>query len=331
VLCPNPPASNGGNYINQCNVPLVSVTAANPGLKPEKSTSKTLGIILEPTKWISMTADYYDIKIDNMIISGNQDPLLFAAAQPVRGTPVPEPYRTSGGTLVTQTPPVGDIGYFSIPYINLGYLETKGFEFDITNHFDLGELGKIRTDLDWTLISDYVLSMPAYPQLGVPALGAYQLVGTHGPNEISADTGTPRNRGRFNMTWDRGPVEVSATVNYVSGFGVTDPSWSTNPFGVDLSTCSGMFEWATEYHGSGFFPSGNAPTNLCHIPSFTDVDLYASYTFDKHWKIHGSVGNVFDRQAPQDAQTYASPNLNTAYHLDGAVGRSFLVGAAYTF
>ena len=98
-----------------------------------------------------------------------------------------------------------------------------------------------------------------------------------------------------------------------------------------MSTCQGAFAFASEYHGGTFFPAGNPPTNLCKIPSFTDVDLYVSYTVDKHWRIHGSIGNVFDREAPTDAQTYASPNLNTAYHLSGAIGRSYLVGAAYDF
>jgi iron complex outermembrane receptor protein len=44
--------------------------AGNPDLKPETSRSFTLGTIYEPTRWLSFTADYYNVKKSNLITSG---------------------------------------------------------------------------------------------------------------------------------------------------------------------------------------------------------------------------------------------------------------------
>jgi len=314
LLCGNPGGATGvGNYPDQCSVPAVFTTSANPALQPEKSTSKTFGVILEPVKWASFSADYYDIKIDNLIISGSVDPNLPSTT--VRGAPVSQTYNSPTGPI-NQTPAVGDFLYYATLYTNLGYIETKGFEYELRNNFDLGAAGKIHTDLMWTLLSSYVLAIPGSPTV--------ELVGTHGPTQISADTGTPRNKAKFSLTWEKGPYEVTTTVNYVGGFGVDDPSYGQY-------TCDQAIGAATQYHGSAFFPANGQPGSFCHVSSYTDVDLYGSWQVDKHWQLHGSVSNLFDREAPQDAQTYAIPNLNTAFHMNGAIGRAFLVGATYKF
>ena len=54
----------------------------------------------------------------------------------------------------------------------------------------------------------------------------------------------------------------------------------------------------------------------------------------KRWTVHGSILNVFNRDAPLDFQTYgsaASTFYNPALHQSGAVGRYFNIGATYTF
>ena len=63
----------------------------------------------------------------------------------------------------------------------------------------------------------------------------YHLAGTHGPAFVSEDTGNPRTRGAFTLTWNKGPFEVSTTLNYISHYGVTDPSEGMADCGDALS------------------------------------------------------------------------------------------------
>ncbi|WP_163434526.1 TonB-dependent receptor domain-containing protein, partial [Escherichia coli] len=44
----------------------------NPAIKPETSRSFTLGTIFEPTPWLSFTADYFNVKKSNLIVTGPQ-------------------------------------------------------------------------------------------------------------------------------------------------------------------------------------------------------------------------------------------------------------------
>lgn len=48
-------------------------------------------------------------------------------------------------------------------------------------------------------------------------------------------------------------------------------------------------------------------------------------------ELYGSVRNLFDRVAPYDPQTYGGVNYNPTFHLAGAIGRFFSVGARYTW
>ena len=53
-------------------------TSGTPGLKPEKSTSFTGGFVAQPTRWLSLTADYYHIKKTDVIVGA--DPTAAIAA-----------------------------------------------------------------------------------------------------------------------------------------------------------------------------------------------------------------------------------------------------------
>jgi len=45
----------------------------------------------------------------------------------------------------------------------------------------------------------------------------------------------------------------------------------------------------------------------------------------------GAIRNLFDRLPPYDPQTYGAVNYNPTYHLAGAIGRFYTVGARLTW
>ena len=99
-------ASNPNGYaLGQYGLGRTSI--GNPNLSPEKSTSYTLGTILEPVRGISFTIDYFKIRVNNVIanISGQeQTDALNAYFQTgnttaVPGVPRSRAFRTSSSRL----------------------------------------------------------------------------------------------------------------------------------------------------------------------------------------------------------------------------------------
>lgn len=153
----------------------------------------------------------------------------------------------------------------------------------------------------------------------------YHLAGSHGPAFVSTDTGTPRTRAAFTLTWERGPMQLAATVNYISGFSVTDPSY-------------GIPDCATAL--SAEFPTTPPPAQFCRVPSFTELNVVGRYDVSKKLQLHAGVTNLLNRRAPRDLQTFGSAGngaqqggapYNPAYHQDGAVGPMLTIGGTYQF
>ncbi|PMZ82671.1 TonB-dependent receptor, partial [Pseudomonas sp. FW306-2-11AD] len=44
----------------------------NPNIQPEKSKSFTVGTVVEPVRWLTLTADYFNVKKSNLIVTGPQ-------------------------------------------------------------------------------------------------------------------------------------------------------------------------------------------------------------------------------------------------------------------
>lgn len=316
VLCPNPANINAkGNYPSQCTFQLVGGQLPGKNLKPVKSTNETLGFIIEPTKNFSVSADWYSIKLTDDIVSQLQVGGIGSYTELVRAAPATLPFcnDASGACAASQVTPVGLASYGVFPYLNASETKTEGLDVDLQSHFDIGDFGQIKAELNYTHVIEYKVTAGGT---------TYQLSGTHGPSSISGDTGNPKDRAVLTLSWLKGPVTVAATVNYTSHFAITDPS-------SGLNTCAdGLL------YDSRFVPGAGVPGYLCTIRTFVDTNLYASYSLTDNLVLHGAVTNVFNAQAPVDVQTYGGGGgypYDPSLHQDGAIGRFFLVGAAYKF
>jgi len=318
ILCPDP-ANPGapGSFPTQCAQGLALLVGSNPALKPETSKGFTLGLVVEPAKGLSATLDFYSIKLSNQIVIGS-------AATKVRGTnftPI-EQVQPDGSTLLV-VPPVAPIAYVQLGYINANSTATSGVDVGVQFRSRVADLGSFRSDLTVSYIAKYDLTVD-----GV----TYHLAGTHGPFAVSGDTGNPRTRAQWANTFERGPWQITGTLNYISSYGVTDPS-------AGMATCldalaNGMGAASIPYQGvlaNGVIPNGVG----CRVGSFTTFDAYVRYAINKRFDIHGSVVNLFNASAPQDWATYGGAEgavpWNPSLHAQGAIGRSFSIGATYNF
>jgi len=299
VQAPNLPAG----VSNPCSIDPPALQLSTPHLKPEKSTSFTLGTIFEPNKVWNATLDYYRITVRDQIISAGQLG-QFALDD-----------ASSVGTTITRDSS-GNILFYTYPFLNANTTTTSGIDADVVGRFDLKEAGNLKAEVQVSYMIQYDLDAQ-----GV----TYHLAGTHGPAFVSQDTGTPRTRGAFTLTWDKGPFELSSTVNYISHYSVTDPSEGIPDCATALST---------------EFPNGNAPSRFCHVESFTELNVTGRYNVNEHLQVHAGVINLLNRHAPYDLQTFGGAGngapqggapYNPSYHQDGAVGTMITLGGVYTF
>jgi len=82
--------------------------------------------------------------------------------------------------------------------------------------------------------------------------------------------------------------------------------------------------------GQGKIPDAS----MCKVGSFTTLDLSGRYEVNKSLSFNFSVLNALNAGFPLDWATYGSPGvapLNPSLHIQGAIGRSFNLGAVYKF
>jgi iron complex outermembrane receptor protein len=221
---------------------------------------------------------------------------------------------TTTPTLFSQGEPL----YTLAAYENAGKILIEGLDVDLLTHFDIGNFGKITTQLNYSHIFEYNASSCYDGQCAT-----VYLAGTHGPSGISGDTGNPQDRAVLTVSWDRGPIDITATVNYVGHYSLNDPS-------VGETTCA---DAVADYGGIKFGVTGVYPTQYCTVHHFTDVNLYGSYMINRHFTVFGSIDNLFNTPPPVDIATYGAGELayNSALAQAGAVGMLFDVGFKYTF
>jgi iron complex outermembrane receptor protein len=327
VLCPGGKANVAGTFNALCSYPAVGVEGGNPNLKAVESINSTIGFIFEPFKQLSVSVDWYYIKLMNDIISASSAGGFYTdSIELVRGPSATLPVcintNPAGCTTKPELTPVGYPAYTLIPYVNAGETKTSGFDVDLQSQWDLGDFGGLKAKLDYTIIQQYEL---------IANDTLFNLVGTHGPQSISGDTGNPRQRAVASLTWNEGPVTTTFSVNYQSSFSIIDPSSGYNTCLQALKGRSPSAYGSAISSGVTSLPS--AWNSYCAVEHFTTVNWYGAYQANDHLQFHGSITNLFNSPPPVDLQTYGG-GAELAYSTldqDGAVGRFFLVGATYKF
>lgn len=320
VLCPDGNPSTKGNFPTQCGITPAAVNTTNAALKPETSTSFTLGLLLQPTKSLSARIDYYSIEISQQIITPALD---YSVATPVRSTQLtPIPFVNPDGTTSLKAPPVGVISYYNNQYINANKTKTSGIDIDLEFRDKFADLGEWRSNLIVSQTLKYDLTSGGT---------TYHLVGTHGPSIISGDTGNPKTRIQWINTWTQGPMQWTGTLNYIGGYNITDTSAGMPDCLSALKFSGGA---ATNAFSNLLAKDVIPDPSFCNVKSFTTFDLNLRYTFSKNFSFTGTVLNLFNTAFPLDWATYGGSGgrpINPSLHTQGAIGRSFKVGATYNF
>jgi len=133
-----------------CSFQFSTLTGGNPNLKPEKSTTLTVGTVFEPGKNLSLGVDSFWIYLKNAIVVGGLPTatILQNAAS-----------ATQFASLITRDAN-GNIVFISQTNANLFKENVSGMDIDLKYAFDIGDNGRISILGDGTYYYKFATQNP---------------------------------------------------------------------------------------------------------------------------------------------------------------------------
>lgn len=300
VRCPAGAVLPGGLATDCATGQAIAFTSGNPNIKPETSKSWNLGVVLEPTKSLNVSIDFWRIERNNEILGVDPQLVLnnvagYPSAQVVRDLNNGIPGVANSGTILAVM----------APYANGQSTKTNGVDIDMRYRFPTLDNGiKLSGRLDISHIS----SFDRVNEDG----SVSRYAGTYGPTALSSSAGMPKNRAVMDLTAQSGNWSTTGRINY------TGPIKQFE--NLDDTTCL-----QTYANGESFYPT-------CTVPSFITFDVFGRYQYNKNLEFSASVQNLFDKLPAYDhVASYGATGYNPSYSAIGAIGRYFRAGVKYKF
>ncbi|PJJ97136.1 TonB-dependent receptor [Lysobacteraceae bacterium NML03-0222] len=171
-----------GSANGQCQVDTWS--KANPNLGSEQSKQWSVGVAYDPTEWLSVTLDWYNIKVEDRIKSFSVQELVDMEAA---GIALP------AGLKITRDG-AGSIERVDTGYGNQGWLKTDGADLNIRTRFDFAG-GRLSNWLNVGYVNRYETDDQVY----------------------DGKLGSPKMRANLSNTFSSGPWTFGLSSHYIKG------------------------------------------------------------------------------------------------------------------
>ena len=317
--------ANAGYYANYS---IGRGFVGNPDIEPETAKSYTLGVVVEPTPWLTFTADYFHVKKSNLIVTGPLAGKAIDAYYSVAGQTFASAAAASaaGCAAVAAVAP----GYscnvidgadpsalnalprllvLNAPYVNANFDVVSGLQFTAAANVPITDGLRFRSRLDL----QETIKFNRHLDDGT----VQEFTGSVGPADLSSGGGTPKWRGNWQNTLDFGDFLLTATTYYVGAM----KGIATDQGNLDTSCAATLYKDAQ---------GGNS---FCKINRFIYTDLNATFEVNEDFSFYMMVGNVTNARAPLYANVLytTQPNYLASWHIPGLVGRTFRAGANFRF
>ncbi len=140
ILCPNGVPTPQANPLRDCDLQQFKLQGGNPNLNPEKSTTFTVGVVLEPVKQVTVAIDYWNVHLKDKIgalpeqaIYGNYEKYKARFLRNADGSPLA----------------ILDLNE------NLGEVKTQGIDLGLTLRMPTKVAGNFTFGLDGTYVNQY--------------------------------------------------------------------------------------------------------------------------------------------------------------------------------
>ncbi|WP_343526533.1 TonB-dependent receptor [Sphingomonas sp.] len=306
-------ASNPSYYQGGYSYGLTS--SGNPNLQPEKTEGFTGGVVLNPVRNVTFTVDYFQTRINNVIIPAQIS--ADAIAQ----------YYTNNGKVtapgITVTPGVADqqnpgalplLGFAAGSYKNADTYLVRGLDFSLSANFP------ITADVRWRTIANASRLLRLEQTLEDGTVQRYD--GTLGPCNITSCSGAPHLRASWQNTLDfNGRGNVSLTAYYTSSYS----SVATDAGGVygDCAASAANGQLVTYNNGD---PVQCRSKSVFYLDGHAEVKVQDSFTF------YLDVKNLLDRKPAYEPNAgYGLYQFNPAWSDSLFIGRFVRFGAKVDF
>ncbi len=254
----------------------------NPILKPETSKSVTLGVVATPLKDLSVSLDYYSIKVADAIGSLPPQTTLTQCLKTGDSKFCGLITRDRLGTLWATT-----AAQIVSTNINVASFKTQGVDLGVDYGMRLAELGRV----DMSFLGTYVKESSSE---SAPGLGSYDCAGLYGS---TCGNPMPTWRHKLRGTWAT-PWGVTASLTWRHFSGVK----------VDTSSSNAQL-------------TGTVNEITSKIPSMDYLDLSGSYKLNKTVTLFAGINNLLDKDPPVLVTGAPFGNGNTYPVLYDALGR----------
>ena len=284
---------------------ILGMSQGNTGLEEERSTSWTLGAIVQP-RWVpglTFAVDYYDINIKNVInsptaqtiidncydsVDGIDNIFCKAITRNPNGTFAGQQNVNHGGNQVNFA--TTGVSFLQQPF-NFARQTTRGIDFDLSYTYPSEGDWRLsgRATVAWLLNRDQYTSFVQPDRI----------------TRIKGTLGDPEWSGRLNVTLGYKAIDFGWTLRY-----------------VDKQTTS--VNWRDQFSEQGRPPENADIRPVLWYPTYTYHDIRVDAHFGDH-SLYFGVDNVLDALPPYDllGTEAGAPYTNT--------GRFFYVGAKLKF
>lgn len=266
----------------------------NPFLKPEKSNTFSFGVALEPLKDLTVTIDYWNIKLKDKLdslppLTIVTDPVRYAA-NIVRCNTLSAAVQTNLSRCSGLDANSNAIGYLVTLTDNVGQAKTDGVDVSAAYGMKLGSFGALSLSYDGTWVRSYTYQTN-------PSDPFKQNVGLY-------VDGSPVFRWKHTMGagWTMGNWGSRLNIRHQTGY--RDQNDKTTVVG-----------------GPSFYGD---------VKPYTLVDLSGTYKLNKATSLTAGVKNLFDTDPPFSNQSTRSQRGYDPRYTD-ATGRAYFVRAAVGF
>jgi outer membrane receptor protein involved in Fe transport len=245
----------------------------DPNLQPEKATTKTLGVVLQPrfVPRLAVTVDWYDIKIKDAIQGFGADAILANCVNNSTSATNIAPscaliHRNPAGSLWLSS----DGFTINLPH-NIGGVETRGIDANVTYSHRLGAIGTLSANFNGTWVDAYKVNDGLNPE--------YDCAGFYG-----ATCGNPLPHWRH---------KLRTTLQMPNGIGIS-AQWRS------------VGKLSHEGNSDAVVLNGQVPQLNSHVKAQNYFDLTGTFKVGEHYNFRLGVNNIFDRSPPLFDSSFGS-------------------------
>jgi len=277
------------------------IVGGNPTLKPEVSTTQTVGVSWQPSflRKLRVSADYYDIAISGAITSTGTQGVVNNCF--IGGTYTGNSW-CSLITFANNDPVAGQMTGVKGVTANVAQFNTRGLDFQATYRQPMAELG-LAGNLTINMMATHVISFKSSVDISTLFPNGIDRAGQTGA-AFGGPAGLPKWLVNTTLDYELGRFGLNANIRYVSA-----SRQNNGQYGPDQA---------------GYNPALATSISNNNIPAVAYLDLGLRYSLgaSKQYTVYVNVNNLFDRDPPLPA------NGSAYYDL---MGRTYRAGVRFKF